>query len=249
MKMTRGSRFPFFKIIYTGLICILFAGMMVSCTKQSDSFTPIVQPPTVIGPPTGDIQSFILTDSLIAFNTGSTAKWLVTNTNTNSVIRFDSVIVGNYGVLDTGPLKQNTTFTLSVNNGKKADVSIKIADSITSLLWNKGKRLKQTKYQFYLVPVGQTGPVWVDTPMTAQVADQRIYFNLDGSSKIIQSTASQYVSPPDAGKFTVNSSLTAFTWRNVTYILGGIDNSYLDVTYDTIINGKTIHARNLYVFE
>ncbi len=247
--MTRGSIYTCFKTAGMLFGGIFLYGMMVSCTKPADEYTPAVQPPNTVSPPTGDIQSFILTDSLIAFKTGTFAKWLVTNTGPNTLITFNGVIVGAYGVLDTGPLTQNTTFTLAVNNGKKATASVKVADSITTLLWNKGKRLKQIKYQFYLTPVGQTGPVWIDTPMTAQVADQRIYFKLDHSSKIIQATASAYVSPPDAGRFMVNAAQTAFVWGGITYIIAALDSSGLDVTYDILINRMSVHARNMYVFE
>lgn len=247
--MTCGFMHTYRKIAGFFLMLSMVTGMW-SCTKSPDNFTPVVQPPVTVSPPTGVIESFTLTDSLVAFNTGSTAKWLVTGTNLNSVITFNGVIVGNYGVLDTGPLKQTTVFTLAINNGKKVSVTLNVADSITTLLWNKGKRLRQTKYELYLVPAGQTDPVWIDTPMIARIADQRIYFNLDGTSRIYQSTASTYVSPPDAGRFIVNPSLTAFTWLGSTYILGSLDSNVLITTYDVVLsNGRTVHARNTYAYE
>ena len=224
--------------------------MLWSCTKSPDNYTPVVQPPTTVNPPTGVIESFILTDTLVPFNTGSTAKWLVTGTNLNSVITFNGVVVGNYGVLDTGPLKQNTVFTLAVNNGKKASVSLTVADSITTLMWNKGKRLRQTKYELFLVPAGQTDPVWIDTPMMARIIDQRIYFNLDGTSRIYQSSASTYVSPPDAGRFIISASQTAFTWLGTSYTIGSLDANTLLITYDqTLSGGRTVRSRNTYAYE
>lgn len=223
---------------------------MLSCTKSPDNFTPPVQPPVTVSPPTGVIESFTLTDSLVAFNTGSIAKWLVTSTNLNSVITFNGVIVGNYGVLDTGPLKQTTVFTLAVNNGAKASVTLSVADSVTTLLWNKGKRLRQTKYELYLVPAGQTDPVWIDTPMIARVADQRIYFNLNSTSRIYQSTASTYVSPPDAGRFVISASQTAFTWLGTSYTIVSLDNTGLITTYNLVLSsGRTVPARNTYAYE
>lgn len=248
MQKTSGPYFAIDKI--TGILLFIILGSCMSCTKQPDGYTPPVQPPSAVNPPTGEIQTFLLTDSLIAFNTGSTAKWLVTGTNLNSVITFNGVKVGNYGVLETGPLKQTSTFTLAINNGKQASVTLKVADSVTTLLWGKGRRLKQTKLEMYIVPAGKTDPVWVDTPMTARVADQRIYFSLNGSSKIIQSVSSSNVSYPDAGMFVVNATQTAFTWQGMVFIIGTLDNNQLVVTYDAAqANATTVRARNTYLFE
>ena len=247
--MTRSFIHTYNKTTAIALLFIIITGMW-SCSKSTENFTPAVQPPTTVNPPTGVIESFILTDTLVAFNTGSTAKWLVTGTNLNSVITFNGVIVGNYGVLDTGPLKQNSTFTLAVNNGKQASVSLKVADSITTLLWNKGKRLRQTKFELYLVRAGQTDPLWVDTPMTARVIDQRIYFSLDGTSRIYQSNANANVSPPDAGRFIVNVMQGTFTWLGNTYLIGSLDNNELKTSYDIVLsNGRTVRARNTYAYE
>ena len=247
--MTRSFIHTYSRTSAIALLFFFISGMW-SCSKSTDNFTPAVQPPNTVNPPTGVIESFTLTDTLVAFNTGSIAKWLVTGTNLNSVITFNGVIVGNYGVLDTGPLKQNTTFTLAVNNGKKALASLKVADSITTLLWNKGKRLRQTKFEISLVPQGQTDPVWVDTPMTARVIDQRIYFSLDGTSRIYQSNANANVSPPDAGRFIVNVMQGTFTWLGNTYLIGSLDNNELKINYDIALsNGKKVHARNTYAYE
>ena len=102
----------------------------------------------------------------------------------------------------------------------------------------------------YIVPAGKTDPVWVDTPMTDRVADQRIYFSLNGSSKIIQSVSSRNVSYPDAGMFVVNATQTAFTWQGMVFIIGTLNNNQLVVTYDAAqANGTTVRARNTYRFE
>lgn len=249
--MRKKSR-PYFTIDkITGILLLIVSGCGMGCTKQPDGYTPDVQPPITVSPPTGEIQTFLLTDSLVAFNTGTTAKWLVTGTNLNSVITFNGVKVGNYGVLDTGPLKQTSTFTLAVNNGKKASLILKVADSVTTILWGKGRRLKQTKLEMFIVPAGKTDPVWVDTPMTARVADRRIYFNLDGSSNIIQSVSSRNVPPyPDAGPFVVNASQTAFTWQSIVFNIDTLNNNKLVVTYDAHqANGTTVRTRNTYLFE
>lgn len=246
--MNRGSVHTSFTKT-SNLLLLLLVACGWSCTKQTETITPPVQPPVVVSPPTGVIESFVLTDSLVPFYTGSTAKWLVSGTNTNTVITFNGVIVGNYGVLDTGPLKQNTVFTLAVNNGKKASVTLYVADSITTLLWNKGKRLRQTKLELYVVPAGKTDPVWVDTPMTVRIADQRIYFNLDGTSKSIQSTANANVAQGDAGKFVITAMQTAFIWQGTTYILGTLNDTVLVTVYDTVIGGNKVHARNTYAYE
>lgn len=250
MTLTQGFRFISVKTKGICLACLFFAAMMASCTKQTETNNnPSVPTPAPAPTITGDIQSFTLSDSLIAFNTGTTAKWLVVNINPNTIVKFNGVIVGNYGVLDTGPLTQNSTFTLTVNNGKQATASVSVADSITTLLWNKGKRLRQTKYQFFVVPVGQTDPTFVDTPMTPQVADQRINFTLKHEAIIIQNNSSLYVSPPYGGMFTVNASQDGFLWQGISYHIEQLSDTILVVTYDKTINGQVIRVRNTYVFE
>ena len=233
---------------------LLFAVLLLlaACSKSTPDITPIVSPPPPVSTaPTGVIETFVITDTLVPFNTGSTCKWLVNGTNNLTIVTFNGVKVAFYGVLDTGPLKQNSSFTLSVNNGTSSTVKIKVADSITTLLWNGGKRLKLKKIEAYIAPSGQTIPVWVDTTvsMSTRVADQRIYFGFDGNSRIIQ-TDPQFVSLNDAGLVIVNMSQKAFTWQGVTYDIGTLDSRTLQVTFDSLqTNGSYLRLRHTYLFE
>jgi hypothetical protein len=129
--------------------------MCISCSKD-DPPEPI---PAVthhpLHPPSGVIDYFVITDSLMPFYTGgSYMKWLVTGTNAQTVVKINGIKVNTNGILDVGPLKLTTTFTLTVNNGKQASVNVYVADSITTLLWNKGKRLKMIKKEFGVYPIG-----------------------------------------------------------------------------------------------
>ena len=232
--------------IISVMIMIFF---VTSCSKSSDTpASPVPTPPPTDYKPTGIIESFTLTDSLVPFGYGTIAKWLVTGTNNYTIVTFNGVKIATYGAMDTGPLNKNTVFTLSVNNGAQATASIKVADSISTLLWNGGKRLKQIKAEKY-VPDTANVMHWVDTTIDLRIADQRIYFNYTGDSKIIQ-TSSNYVSMGDAGPVVINGSKNGFLWRGIQYTIINLDNKYLQVTYNQLqTDGKYILTRNNYQFE
>lgn len=233
----------------------------MSCSKTNPEPTPVVQPPPVVSAPSGVIQSFVITDSLIPFDGGSTLKWLVNGTNNQTVVTFNGVIVGVYGVLDTGPLKKNTVYTLALNNGKQASLTAKVADSVTTFLWGGGKRWRQTRLQIAFVPKDSVKSITVDTPMKEQIADQRIYFNLDGTSKILQSTSSRYPPPPDGGKFIIGTVLTnnnslvlyTYTWQGIVYTItyGSLDGTEFTVSYVGSITtgGQKYSLANTYKLE
>ena len=235
------------------ILVLLMIITLSACSKNSDSFSPAVQPPASTSPPSGEIQSFTLSDTLVAFNTGSTAKWFVTSTNDLTIVTFNGVKVAFSGVLDTGPIKQATKFTLAVNSGKQSSLTLKVADSLTSQLWNKGKRLKQKKIEWFIAPAGQTEKKWVDTTsslLTPRLADQRTYFYLDGSTKIIQVTPLLYPPPNEAGKFIANAALPGYTWQNTQFLIEVLTDNYLVVTYNaTQPNGSWILVRNTYSYE
>ena len=75
------------------------------------------------------------------------------------------------------------------------------------------------------------------------------YFNLDGTSKSIQSNANANVAQGDAGKFVITAMQTAFIWQGTTYTLGTLNDTVLVTIYDTVIGGQTIRARNTYAYE
>jgi hypothetical protein len=221
---------------------------LCGCSKATDP-TPIVDPPVVVSPPSGVIQYFTLIDTLVPFNTGSTVKWLVNGTNNQTVVTFNGVIVSFNGVLDTGPLKQNTVFTLAINNGQQSSITLKVSDSITTLLWSNGKAWALVRSEVYIVPANQAQYTWVDTTKSidSSILDQRIYFNYNGGSTIIQSTPSKYVSPGDAGKFVVNSSQTQFTWQGILFTITTLDDKNLVVLFDALQpNGTRVRTRYTY---
>lgn len=232
------------RILAAVFVLLLFA----SCSKKSDVISPVLPViPTIPNIPTGEIQSFTIDDTLVAFNTGTSVRWLVTGTNLNTVVTYNGVKVANSGVFETGPLKQNTTITLAVNNGKTASVSVKVADSITSLLWNGGKHLYQTKAEYLMVPPAVKDSAYVDSALTNTQKYQIIYFNLNKSSTILQTVP--FIPPMDAGPIYVNSTRTGFTWRGVEYTILVLDNKILRVSfYTTKANGDKVLTRFTYSF-
>ncbi len=244
--MRKGRRLITYK---TSILVFLSIWVMAtSCSKTTDTSFPTPPPPVISGP-TGEIQTFLISDSLVAFNAGSTIKWLVNGTNSLTVVTLNGVKIGLYGVLDTGPLKQNTTYTLSVNSGKMASITLHISDSITTALWAQGKRLKQVKKEVFILPQGATtDSVWVDTAMSVRVIDQRLYFDLDRSVKIIQISPNQ-VAVNDAGRIMINATQDGFTWQGVLYTIVTLNSNNLVLTFLDTSNGIPIKTRNTYNYE
>lgn len=243
--MRKGYRLYTYKI--SVLVYLLIWVMAASCSKTTDISIPTPPPPVLSGP-TGEIQTFLISDSLVAFNAGSTIKWLVNGTNSLTIVTLNGVKIGLYGVLDTGPLKQNTTYTLSVNSGKMASITLHISDSITTALWAQGKRLKQVKKEVFIVPAGKTDSAWVDTTIAVRAVDQRLYFDLDRSVKIIQISPNQ-VAVNDAGRIMINATQDGFTWQGVFYTIATLNNNNLILTFMDSSTGVPIKTRNTYNYE
>lgn len=236
------------RIAYIAILLCMVA--CISCSKpQEDISSPSLPVPTPGNTPSGNIESFTASDTLIAFNESTNIKWLVVATNNFTVVTYNGVKVASYGSFETGPLKKTTKFTLAVNSGKQASLTVKVADSITSLLWGKGKRLKQIRAEVFIKPAGQKDSAWVDTTMSSRAADERIFFSLNGRSTIILSNAAQNVSPPDGGLFVVNEALTGFTWQGIFFTIVSLTNTRLIVTYWVQYNGIWLLTRNTYEFE
>ncbi len=236
----------------TGLLWLLLVLLLGACTKPAQDTPVIVMPPATTSPPSGVITTFFTTDTFVAFNTGTVAKWLVEGTNNQTVVTINGVKVPFYGSWDTGPLRTTTVFTLAINNGVQSKVTVKVSDSISGSLWNGGKRLKITRSEASVVDTSSTGTgmKWVDTTISPQVADQRILFGFDGSSSIIQATPSMYVAPGNVGNYIVNTSQTGFTWRNIDFTIVTLDTKTLVVTYSEIQPDNSILLkRDTYVFE
>ena len=209
-----------------------------------------VLPPTSTTPstPSGIIQSFTIADTLVPFNTGSYVKWLVTGTNTLTVVTFNGVKVASYGALDTGPLTQKTSFTLAVNSGAKATVSIKVADSVSTYLWNDGKALKLTKTEYFGSTPEDTTVMWRDSAIDKRIADQLVYFTYTGGSSIVQQTGSMYPSPGNTGPFVVVNQSTQFIWRQVLYTINYLDTKKLIVLF-TEQKGSGVMVQWRYTYE
>jgi hypothetical protein len=195
----------------------------------------------------------MITDTLMPFFTaGASLKWLVTGTNNQTLVTINGVKVAEYGLLATGPLKQTTKFRLEVNSGKRDSVTLRVADSVTTMLWNKGKRLKLVKRERNLYVNGSPLPKWVlDTPLTASLLDERIYFYYSNTSDIYQLTASKWVSLSDGGKFTVSRTNDTFLWRGILYTILTLDANFLFVEFDEAPQTGTtkIRVRHTYQFE
>ncbi|MEO8173849.1 MAG: hypothetical protein ABI581_12225 [Sediminibacterium sp.] len=236
----------------TGIMLLVISLLCVSCTKDE----PEVIPPTPITPapatpPSGVIDNFVITDTVVAFYTsGTVLKWLVTGTNNQTVVTLNGVKVPTYGIQDTGPLKQTTTFTLAVNNGKQASVSLRVADSTSTRLWNNGKRLKIIRKEYGIFQIGSATPTYRDTTISDYVLDQRIYFHYSGSSKIFQKTANAYVAIPDGGTFIVSRNQDYFSWMGNVFYINKLDENFLLVEFDeTQTNGSKLRLRQTYQFE
>lgn len=239
-------------IIAPILLCMV---IVVSCSKPEEETAPVVIPVQPVSTaPTGVIQTFTINDTLVAFNTGTVVKWLVNGTNNLTVVNLDSVKVANYGSIETGPRKKNTVFTLEVNSGKKATVTLNVADTVTSLLWSKGKSARLIKKEVYIdsTPDPSKKWGWIDTSntITAYQLDQRLFFGLTNSVTSIQGTSNTNVSQGNAGKFIVDIVYFSFIWQNVLYKIESIDATSLVVTYDGAQPiGPKLRTRNTYVIQ
>lgn len=217
-------------ILTVFIISLLF--VLCACSKivtPDPTVPPTTTPPSA---PSGIIQSFTIADTLVPFNKGSYVSWLVTGINTLTIVSFEGIKVANYGSLDTGPLKGNTTFTLSVNSGAKATVSIKVADSVSTALWNNDKGLKLIKTEYFGTLPNDTTSLWIDSTIDKQIADQLIYFSYNGGSRIQQQTSSQYPSPGNTGPFVVINKQTQFIWRQILYTISFLDTKKLVVLFN-----------------
>ena len=232
----------------------------MSCTKDPvvDPALPI-NPPPVVTPPSGVIDTFYITDSLVPFNTvGSDMKWLVTGTNNQTVVTINGVKVAFYGVLNTGALRQTSTFTLAVNSGKQVSRTLHVADSITTNMWNNGKRLKIITREVYLWRQTDSMYKFRDTTSSidAPKLDQRIYFSYFGTSKAYQKTANQFVALSDGGRFVVHvgtndmTDPSTFMWQGTLYTIMTLDSNFLVVVYYVIQpGGLKLKTRDTYLFE
>lgn len=229
------------------LIVPLSLLMLTGCSKSADPVTaPISVPPDVTAP-SGIIKEFFVRDTLIAFNDKSVVKWNITGTNSKTIVTINGIKVGVYGMFETAPLKQATNYVLEVNSGVKKTITAQVADSVTSLMWHDGKRLKQIKAEVYVYVMGE-GPKWVDIT-NDRIINERTSFFLNGDSKIEQLSPA-YEKPKASGKFVVNLGQLTFTWQGNIYTFVCINEQKFIITYyakDSL--GNNLQNRSTYILE
>ncbi len=233
---------------------VLVVFVLLGCAKTTEVPPVIVAPPTPAITPSGEIQYFTINDTLVPFETRSLVKWLVVGTNSATIVTYNGVKVLVKGDIDSEPIKKATTYTLEVNSGKKATVSIKAADSLATKMWNNGKRLKLKKKEMYIIPLlGLIADArWVDTTksVSPQVLDQRIYFHYTQTSRVIQLNPQLFLPAITLGNFIPNSEMKTFFWQGITFTIDYMDDSMMTLLYDELqTNGKKIQTRITYLFE
>lgn len=229
------------------LVAGILGCYMIGCTKPDDPFTPRVDTlPTPVGP-TGNIKEFSVQDSLVGYGRQTILKWNVTETNSKTMVTLNGIKVALYGGLQSGQLYNQTTFTLAVNSGKTATKLIRVADSLTTRLWNDGQRwmpvdiLKDTS-RIIVGSQGQDSTVYYEISIFDRNADryrnERLSFYLDRTSKEEQ-LSSSYPKPLPSGKFDpyarVNPTDSLFMiWKNRWYWIQGITDNELMLRFDTL---------------
>ena len=230
-------------------IVILSLIVINGCSKPDDPVPapPPPPPPTPISP-TGIIKEFILQDTIVPFNKGTIAKWSITESNNKTIVTFNDVKVTLYGVLETGRLKRATTFTLSVNSGAKQSKTVQVYDSITTYMWNEGRRWKQVNFETLEKTIALPDSQWV-AHMTDTIANERTSFFLNGDSKI-QQLKTDYGTPGPSGKFVVYLETNKFSWKGILYSIVILDKTDFKITHEIIqSNGAKLRHRNTYTFE
>ncbi len=229
-------------------IVILSVIVINGCSKPDDPVPVPTPPPPTPTSPTGTIKEFFLQDTIVPFNKGTTAKWSVAESNDKTIVTFNGVKVTLYGVLETGRLQQATTFTLSVNSGAKQSKTVQVYDSITTYMWNEGRRWKQVNFETLEKTNALPDSQWV-AHMTDTIANERTSFFLNGDSKI-QQLKPAYGTPGPSGKFVVYLEKNKFSWKGILYSIVILDKTDFKITYEKIqSNGAKLWHRNTYTFE
>ena len=231
---------------------LLLGCNMIGCTKPD--VEPIIRvdtPPTPAGP-LGTIAEFSVQDSLIGYRHGTIIKWLVTETNTKTVVTLNGIKVGVYGAIQSGQLTANTVFTLSVNNGKTSTKLVTVADSLTTCFWNEGKRWMYTDAATWglIDSAGVLVPGWVSAFRNDfdRYRSFRISFYLDGSSKEEQ-LDSRYPQPKPSGTFivyppTLVDTILRIYWKKRPHVVDTLSEKSLVMHFDStrapgvIVNNK-----------
>ncbi|HVZ24609.1 MAG TPA: hypothetical protein VG842_01055 [Sediminibacterium sp.] len=188
---------------------------------------------------------------MIGYKGSTILHWLVTNSNNYTVVTVNGIKVTTYGSWDTGPLTDTTGYVLAINNGVKDSLTVYVADSLITALWNTGKRLKIIRREYWLIPMGDSVHAWVDTSsvLSQQTLDQRLYVSLNGNTNIIQLT-SGYPAPGYSGKIIPLPGNTSFSWNSRVYAIDSLTDKVLLVHYNSpVIGGFSQLMRDRYLFE
>lgn len=238
---TRGAR----KLAVVFLFGLFFA----ACTKPDDPGILVVDTtrPVAQGP-TGTIKEFVALDSLIGFLHSTFIRWNVTETNSKTVVMYEGVSVPIYNSAQTAALRQTTTFKLSINNGKSATVTVQVADSLTTGLWNEGRRWYVVDaMSFEPQVIGGIQVDWI-SHYTSELGSMRTMFYLDGSSKVVQNNP-MLPQPRPSGSFvtrydsaTISApAVASFTWKGRIYVIDTLASDRLTVRFDSIAGGIIRH--------
>ncbi len=231
----------------------LLAMQMIGCTKSPDA-TPVVidSIPPVPNTPTGIIKDFSIDDTLIGYRRSSLIRWNVIGTNIKTkvylivspaAVKPDSIQVPLYGTIHTGALLESKTYSLYVNSGRQVTRTLKVADSIATLLWNDGKRWRPVDVLSYELVIiqGVQQKAWVSyyTLKADQYQNERVNFYLDGNSKETQ-LSGNYPQPKPSGKFysIPGLPLPSFSWKGRLYTIDTVDSKNLVVRFDSLQNGS-----------
>jgi hypothetical protein len=230
---------------------------LIGCTKPVEEPAIVVdttRPPVLL--PSGNIKEFVALDTLIGFLKQSAYRWNVTETNTNTKVFVEGVQVANYGSAQTGALRNTTTFLLTVNNGKRATTTVYVADSLTTMFWNEGKRWRVLDSLTFETQTVGNGPPVTDyfSHFTDKLANERVSFNLDGSSKEVN-ISPNYPQPKASGKFVTNYDPTqviykaTLSWKGRLYKIDTLTDTKLSMSYESVNSGVTVYNRIRYKAE
>lgn len=254
-------------VLIMASFCVL---SVASCTKP-EAERPIrvdtlLPPPSA---PTGVIQEFSVQDSLVGYMRQTVIKWYVTGTNDLTEVRLNGVKLKDFsGAQQTGPLTDPVSvFTLSINNNVQRSKTIRVADSMTTALWNDGKRWRtidtRTLTEDTIRLIGGADSVvyvWKSTFDAAardKYRDFRTSFYLDNNS-LEEQLSTNFPKPNPSGKFTIgflgnNAPGTKYGmfWKSAVYRIDTLSLATRELVLyvDSFKNGKNTYNRIRYTPE
>jgi hypothetical protein len=227
--MIKGSTYSFLNALR---LPVLFSMVILfACSKPKDEPVPVIPPP--VPPqsttPSGVIEYFTINDTLIGYNKSTDCKWLVTGTNSLTVVTLGGNKVTTTGPFPTGRLLRDSLFILAVNSGAQMQQMVRVADPVTTALYNDGKFAMKTKTE---IADTNTAKKWKDTVMLVGSKEEKIYFKLNGTSTIFaNSTAPASDGGPVVVTVISQTPPPVFIWRMITYTIVSIDNQYMTLSY------------------